>query len=90
MENVLIMKETEEWIVDWFKKQNNRAWPADEHEVLEKNYFEMGLIDSLGILTLIDAIESEFDIQLSQDHFEQRRFSTIRGLAEIITEEKGS
>ncbi len=86
----MILKDTEDWIMAWFKEQNNSAWPADDQGIAEKNYFELGLIDSLGILTLIDAIESEFDIQLSQDHFEQRRFSTIRGLAEIIIEETGS
>ena len=43
----------------------------------EVNYFDAGLINSLGIIDLIERIES---------HFQERRFSTIKGLSEIIHE----
>lgn len=50
------------------------------------NYFEAGLINSLGIIDLIEKIEATFAISLNESHFQQRRFATISGLAEIISE----
>lgn len=76
------------WIYQWFLEQNDGSLPTTSEPIEELNYFELGLIDSLGIITLIDAIEHEFDIALSHNHFEQRRFSTMKGLSEIISEER--
>ena len=50
------------------------------------NYFDAGLVNSLGIIDLIEKIESTFLISLNESHFQQRRFATISGLAEIIAE----
>ena len=54
------------------------------------NYFECGLIDSFGIIELIDEIESHYEITIQQEHFQDRRFSSINGLAAIIIEIKSS
>lgn len=83
-----MMNSTEIWILDRLLENSSAEHSMEESNLKHENYFEIGLIDSLGILTLIDQIESEFEIQLSHEHFEQRRFSTIAGLAEIIEEEK--
>jgi len=82
------MNNTEKWILDWFHENNNEEILEDAENLINENYFEIGLIDSLGILTLIEEIESGFNINLNYKHFEQRRFSTISGLAEIIEEER--
>lgn len=74
------------WLKQWFINQNNLSEFPDDAE--NKNYFEMGLIDSFNVIELIEAIETEFEIKFNQDHFQDRRFSTINGLAEIITEIK--
>lgn len=73
--------------IDWLKTyfSNSAPLPSD---IDEANYFHAGLIDSLGIIDLIEAIESEFNINLTETHFQERRFSTIKGLAEIINEIK--
>ncbi len=54
------------------------------------NYFEIGLIDSFGVIELIEALESNFNIQFEQKHFQDRRFSSINGLAEILSELHGA
>lgn len=82
------MNSTEKWMFNWFKDQYYGDFSFDNEGVIKQNFFETGLIDSLGILSLIDAIESEFGIEFTHDHFEQRRFSTISGLSEIIEEEQ--
>jgi len=78
------------WLLELFKKNNQEAFESISNEIEDlenKNYFELGLIDSFGIIILIEEIETYYSIRLSEKHFEQRRFSTIAGLAEIIEEE---
>ena len=71
--------------VDWLK-----AWFSQESQlpenVEEKNYFEACLIDSFTVIELIEAVEKEFNIRFQESNFQDRRFATIQGLAEIIEE----
>ncbi len=78
------------WLIELFKKNDEKAFESISNEIEDmknRNYFELGLIDSFGIIILIEEIESHYSIRLTEKHFEQRRFSTIAGLAEIIEEE---
>ena len=77
------MNEKTKWLVQWFA---SRGELPEVEDLGSANYFELGLIDSFGVFELIEAVESHYKIRFTQDHFEQRRFATIRGLAEIITE----
>lgn len=79
------MKEILLWLVDWFKK-NGKAPNLSVEKDLQANFFESGIIDSLEIIGLITDIENNFNIQFSEKHFQDRRFSTISGLTEIINE----
>jgi len=76
-----------EQIVQWLKQYFSVKAELPE-AVEEANYFEVGLINSLGIIELIEAIESQFEIKFNAMHFQERRFSTINGLAEIVDEIK--
>lgn len=83
----MIAHETiESWLVGWFKK-NSLAPISDIQELLNANYFEKGLIDSFKFITLIMAIEEEFRINFSNDEFQNRSFSTITGLTQIIADQ---
>lgn len=73
--------------IDWLKNYFSPISPLPS-DIDEMNFFQAGLIDSLGIIELIEAIESEFKIQFTELNFQERRFSTIKGLAEIIHEIK--
>lgn len=46
---------------------------------------EQGIIDSMGILRLIDFIEEEFDIALEPEDLMIENFSTIDAIAAFIT-----
>jgi len=73
------------WLLNWFKQ--NSSIPVNlTEEQLQVNYFEAGLIDSLGVINLIVGIEEHFDIRFNERHFQDRRFATIGGLSEIIQE----
>lgn len=73
--------ETGQWVVDWFSRQ----YPVDESQ-LDLNYFDAGLIDSFAIIELIGDIEAEFPVRFNDEHFQDPRFTTIRGLSEMIHE----
>jgi acyl carrier protein len=79
------MNDYEQWIIDWFALQT-------PHITLlpNENYFAVGVIDSLGIIELIEEMEKVFSVRFSQDDFQDKRFTFVSGLAEMITEKRGS
>lgn len=79
--------DVENWLFDWFEKNT----PAKKHEISKKlgeNYFKNGWLDSLKFIELINDVEQKFEILFSNDEFQNRKFATINGLREIITEKK--
>jgi D-alanine--poly(phosphoribitol) ligase subunit 2 len=72
-----------DWVRQWFAETSGAPVP-DSHWT--KSYFEAGIIDSLGIISLVEAIETRFEVRLPPDTFQDRRFSTMAGLTEIISE----
>jgi len=79
------MTQEARWLLDWFGQRG--SIPGDtQEEQLRVNYFDTKLIDSLGVIELLVQIEEYFSIQFSERHFQDRRFSTLEGLSEIIAE----
>lgn len=73
------------WLAAWFEAKG--AVPgANPEEKLQTDYFSAGLIDSLAVVSLIADIETAFSIRFEDRHFQERRFSTIGGLADIVAE----
>lgn len=68
------------WLFNYFSEK------ADGDFSLDDDFFTQGIIDSFDVIILIDSIESEFDIEFSENIFQDRRFSTVNGLADIIEE----
>lgn len=48
------------------------------------NYIDTGYIDSMALITFTVELESEFDIELSDDDMLSTDFKTIGGLVSII------
>ena len=69
------------WLVNWFSKRE-----APEKLSLKSNFFREGAIDSFGLIILIEEIEKEFNIKLSQEELEDPRFVSIEGLSNILKE----
>ena len=80
-----LSQDTRSWLLEWFKKQDGGATVTLEPGT-DTNYFEADWIDSFGVLALIADIETRYGIAFGSDHFQDRRFSTVDGLAEIINE----
>ncbi|MBR3834091.1 MAG: hypothetical protein IKJ73_07215 [Lachnospiraceae bacterium] len=73
-----------DWIVKWFVDHTGKT----ESEIVrdaKENYFDLGYIDSFEFIELISDLE-EAGIQLNNDSFEDRRFATIEGLIEILSD----
>ena len=71
-----IIVELENWIFENFNvrvKSNQR-------------YIDLGVIDSLDMILLIDFIEREYNLKFSSDDFQDSRFFTLEGLASLIVE----
>lgn len=68
-----------DWIASWFVEKSGQ-----EQLDLENNFFELDYIDSFGVIELIEDLEYEFNIIFNQEDFQDRRFSSIDGLADIV------
>ncbi len=77
------MNNINEWVINWFV-ENSDAEEEDIKPNIENNYFESGWIDSFEFMNLISDIEDEFEIEFSNDEFQNRDFATINGLIKIL------
>lgn len=71
------------WLTDWFKKR--MEMPAD---AIYCDFFVEGWLDSFKTIELISEIETVLNIPLNDSTLSDPRFSTIFGLADILTELK--
>ena len=79
------MENPQSFLLQWFGKLGPIPGDSPEQK-LQTNFFEAGLVDSFGVIELVSAIEEKYGIQFSETHFQERRFSTIGGLSEIMSE----
>ncbi|AOH47352.1 hypothetical protein BCS37_02345 [Selenomonas sp. oral taxon 920] len=73
------------WVIHWFAAHGAAEAAIKEH--LDENFFDLGYIDSFAFITLMSDIEDEFGVSFDNDRFQDRAFSTIRGLAKALAEE---
>ena len=73
------------WLLEWFQYHAPQV-PLGPDD----NFFLLGAIDSLGVIELIEDLEQDFSIRFSQEDFQDRRFTSIKGLAELLKEKENS
>jgi acyl carrier protein len=83
-----LFPEEEVWIANWFRGHNKRLANLADTEIMGADYFALDYIDSFGVIVLIEDIETTFNIRFAELDFQDRRFSTVEGLAEIVREKK--
>jgi len=70
-------------IIKWFEENSNLT--EDEiNQNLEKNYLLLGWIDSLKFVSFVSFLEESFKIRFSNDEFQNKEFSTVNGIINII------
>jgi acyl carrier protein len=52
---------------------------TDDYQLLEE-----GVLDSLGIMALVEYLEAAFDIVIDEDDIVAERFETIRSISELV------
>lgn len=78
----------ENWLVAELKKIDNSLSLEFIKKNKDQNIFNLGMIDSMSTIILVEKIEAEFKILLTDKNFQDERFNTVEGLANIIYEEK--
>lgn len=79
--------EIQTWLTGWFAERNpDRDCPPASTE----NYYDAGLIDSFGIIELIEEIEKKYDIMFDDDEFTEPAFMTIEGLADLVRQKRAA
>jgi len=51
------------------------------------DFFESGLLDSLGLITLIDAVETQFGLEMDLTGMDPEAFTTVDGLVRSLIPE---
>lgn len=77
--------EAREWLVEWFDSETTVSESILREET-DADYLKQGWIDSMQFIGMISSIEAEFEIEFSNDEFQDRSFATIDGLAELIVD----
>lgn len=72
-----------EWLCAWFASRGK--FKGDAAAFLDINYFEAGLLSSLGVIEFISDIEDRFGVHFSEQDFQDPRFVTVAGVAELIS-----
>ncbi|WFE89354.1 acyl carrier protein [Roseibium porphyridii] len=72
------------WLINWFREQNPLLASRTDQEMEAADFFAAEYIDSFGVIMLIEAAEQEFGISFDEDDFQNRDFSKVSGLADLI------
>lgn len=79
-----VEKEIRDFIVENFLFGNREKLPADDDSFLQK-----GLIDSTGILEVVNFIEEKFGIRVEDDELLPENLDSVRSLAGFIARKRG-
>ena len=81
------MEDIKIWLEMWLSKNSSK--PVEELKKKgDENYFNEGLVDSFGFISLLSDIEDKFGTSFSNEDFLDRSFATINGLAKMINTKK--
>ena len=56
----------------------------DDDELVETDYLDSDLIDSLQIVEMITRLENDFGIRFTHVELESEKFRTLKGVGDII------
>jgi acyl carrier protein len=71
-------------IIDYLRTQAIQKGIQEDGIKLTTRYLDEGIIDSLGLIMMIDDLEQRFAIRFSAEDMQSYEFQTVSGLASII------
>ena len=72
-------------ILEFFKSKGEFP-EKSENDIVNYNYLEMGLIDSMELVEMIVLFEDKFKIKFSTENLQADEFRTIDGLIKLVNE----
>ncbi len=75
------MENSREAILTYLKEITSDKYATIEYNV---NIMEEGIINSLGIISLIDFIEKRFNIEMQDSDFEMSNFISVDAIASLV------
>jgi acyl carrier protein len=78
-----------EYRIEEFIRTQFSVSPADPKFDPGVDLFEAGYIDSMGIVELLEFLSQEFDVQIPDDDLLSEDFSSIMGIAQIVSRNLG-
>jgi acyl carrier protein len=79
--------DTKTIVVEFFKSHGEL--PKTDLEVMEFNYLDSGLIDSMKLVEMIVIFEDKFKIKFTHEELQSNEFRTISGLINLINSHRG-
>ncbi len=77
-------QQANDWLCHWFISR--RKFKGDASQLPPVNYFDAALLTSLEVIEFVSEIEDRFAVQFSEQDFQDPRFVTVAGLADLIAE----
>ncbi len=71
--------------IETFIRKEFRVIPDDPQFSWDAHLFELGYVDSVGVVELIAFIESTFRVKLADEHIFSERFTTINGISSVVS-----
>lgn len=71
--------------IETFIRSHFRVAPRDTRFSRRAPLFDLGYVDSVGVVELIDFISRSFHVKVPDDVLLADEFATIDGMAEVIT-----
>ena len=71
--------------------ESNFRYKTDTNEIsIDKSLLDSGLIDSAGILELVTFIESQFNVEVTDEDIIPDHFETINHIVSFVNGKQGS
>jgi acyl carrier protein len=77
-----LKEQVSEWLCEWFLSRGK--FKGDAEKLPAINYFDAGLLTSLEVIEFVSEVEDRFGVRFSELDFQDPRFVTVAGLAELI------
>jgi acyl carrier protein len=85
MTSISSSSDIQAWLIEWLVERNPDTEPRPQ-----ENYYDTGLVDSFGVIELIEEIENRYAILFDDDDFTLPEFRTIEGLVQLIQQKQSA
>jgi acyl carrier protein len=74
-----VLEQVREFVIENFMYMRKVKTIGDEESLLRT-----GVISSLGMMEVVDWVESTFDVSVDPDEITEQNFDTLRGIAAFV------